>query len=153
MTTSTLATMEWAMWRMAASGEYELHFQPSTDEMSQLAGEHVEAVHYECTCFPNTSVRLCLRSEIRISGTETNMSSLLHKQTCPVNTLYGHTIPALNYRAQESHSPAFREQTRFYEFYTVLSWSPAKFGPGCQMSRISPSHKNNTNFWQLIRIF
>lgn len=49
----------------------------------------------------------CLPSEIRVSGTETNVFRLLHKQTCPVDTLYGHTIPPLNYRAQESHSSRF----------------------------------------------
>jgi hypothetical protein len=45
MTTSTLATMEWALWRMAASREEALHFQPSTDEMAQLDDKHVEAEH------------------------------------------------------------------------------------------------------------
>jgi hypothetical protein len=46
MTTSTLATLERAMWRMAASGEHALHFQPSTDEMAQLEDKHVEAENY-----------------------------------------------------------------------------------------------------------
>ena len=60
MTTSTLATMEWAMWRMAASGEQALHFQPSTDEMAQLEDKHVEAENYVCTCYQtgDPSVRL-----------------------------------------------------------------------------------------------
>ena len=85
----------------------------------------------------------CLPSEIRVSGTETNVFRLLHKQTCPANTLYGHTIPPLNYRARESHSSRFPWAPVFMNF-KELSWSPAKFGLEYQMSRISPSHKNTT---------
>jgi hypothetical protein len=60
MTTSTLATMEWAMWRMAASGEYALYFQPSTDEMAQLDDKHVEAENCERTCFQTADVSIRL---------------------------------------------------------------------------------------------
>lgn len=77
MTTSALATMEWAMWRMAASGEQALHFQPSTDEMAQLEDKHVEAEHYERTCYRtrDRSARspVCLPSQIRVSGTESSV--------------------------------------------------------------------------------
>jgi len=31
MTNSILATMQWTMWTVAASGERALHLQPSTD--------------------------------------------------------------------------------------------------------------------------
>ena len=111
MTTSTLATMEWAMWRMAASGDQALHFQPSTDEMAQLEENHVEAERYERTCY-QTGDPFCLPSAIRVNGTEPSASRLLHKQTCPVNTQFH---PGTIVHRNPIH-PAFRGQTRSYEF-------------------------------------
>ena len=101
---------------MAASGEQAPHFQPSTDEMAQLEEKHVEAVRYECTCYipkwRHERLPFCLPSEIRVSGTETNMSRLLHKQTGPVNTQFH---PSTIVHRNPIH-PAFRVRPVFMNF-------------------------------------
>jgi len=37
--------------------------------------------------------------------------------------------------------PVFPGQSRFYELYTIMSWCPAKFGIGHQLSQGCPSRK------------
>jgi hypothetical protein len=73
----------------------------------QTRGSRASQMHVLPNWRPDRSL-FYLLSEIHVSGNETNVSGLLHKQTCPVNTLlYGHTIPPLNCRAQESYSSRF----------------------------------------------
>jgi len=93
MTTSTLATMEWAMWRMAASGEQVLHFQPSTDEMAQLEEKHVEAVRYVCTCYQAGDASVCLsvclqkNASVELKLTRCNSQMFIINT---VSTCFGH---------------------------------------------------------------
>ena len=47
MTISTLATMERAMRRLAASRMKMLHYQTSSDEMAQQDDQHMKGEYYE----------------------------------------------------------------------------------------------------------
>jgi len=115
MTTSTLVTMELAMWRMAASGEQALHFQPSTDEMAQLEEKHVEVQRYECTCYQTGDLGVCLQKYESVELKPTCLDCYTNRRVqlarCTDTQFHPRTIAHRN----PTH-PAFRGQTRFYEF-------------------------------------
>jgi hypothetical protein len=146
VTTSTLATMEWAMWRMAASGDQALHFQPSTDEMAQLEENHVEAERYERTCY-QTGDPFCMPSAIRVNGTETSASRLLHRRV----QLTHNSTPELSCTGTP-FTPLPGDRPVFMNFKEFCHGVPQNLDRDAKCPGFPQVIKIH-HFWQLIRIF